>query len=262
MKLLSNKKYSGIVWAIIIGGVLTTISLLMLEILSGVKWFLFSSLIRAIFGVIILFVGNKLYGITLGDILNLKNNKKAFIAGTGFLLYFIYYVFLSFVGAKEIQGLTTGLLISRIVLQQFTTGFYEELNYRFLILEGYFFNHKSIKNKLLYSFSSALLFGSIHIVTGWDIYIFLQTAIIGFAFAVIYLESGNIVIPMIFHFIYDIFANLNESYVVWNNSDLFIFANSIFEIVLVIMFAVSLIILLVSRTEGTPSKIQTAESIK
>ena len=35
-----------------------------------------------------------------------------------------------------LSGIGAG--VSRIILQQIATGFYEELNYRFLILEGYF----------------------------------------------------------------------------------------------------------------------------
>ena len=82
-----------------------------------------------------------------------------------------------------------------------------------------------------------------HVITGWDTYVFLQTGVIGFAFAVMYLKSRNIVVPMLFHFVYDIFANL-ASFAEWNNSLLFSSVNAVFEIVLVIMFILSLIMLI------------------
>ena len=40
------------------------------------------------------------------------------------------------------------LLLQQIIFQQITTGFYEELNFRSLLLEGYFNGNKDFKNKL------------------------------------------------------------------------------------------------------------------
>ena len=61
-KLLSNKKYSGILLAIVITSVFVGISLLAMEVLRGTPWFLFSTVLRLIFGIIILLVVGKLYG--------------------------------------------------------------------------------------------------------------------------------------------------------------------------------------------------------
>lgn len=152
------------------------------------------------------------------------------------------------IGIKGITGLTVGLLISKVILQQLTTGFYEELNYRFLICEGYFFTQKNFPRKLIYALISAGIFGALHIVTAWNTYTFLQTGAIGFAFAVIYLQSGNIILPMILHFVYDIIANLTV-FIEWNNSNLFSYIYSVFEIMIAVMFVVSVIIL--SRKEAT-----------
>lgn len=176
-------------------------------------------------------------------VLSVSGSKMAFVAGSGFLVFFLYYLIVWCSGIKSITGLTIGLLFSRVILQQIATGFYEELNYRFLVLEGYFYGSQNIKNKLLYSFVSFLLFGAVHVVDGWSTYTFLQTGAIGFAFAVMYLKSRNIVFPMILHFAYDVFANLTN-YIEWNNSTLFITMNSIFDIMLIIMFVISFIMLL------------------
>ena len=190
-----------------------------------------------------MFIAKKLYDTPIKKVLSIKERKKALIAGSGFLIFFLYYLTVWCSGIKSITGLTIGLLISKVILQQIATGFYEELNYRFLILEGYFYGIQNIKNKLMYGLISFLLFGAVHVVDGWSTYRFLQTGVIGFAFAVMYLKSRNIVIPMVLHFIYDVFANLAD-YIEWNNSTLFVNMNSIFDIMLIIMFAISVIMLL------------------
>lgn len=242
-KILCNKKYSGILWAIVVASVFVTISLLGIQFLNGTRWFIFSSILRFVFGFIILFIAKKLYDTPIKKVLSIKESKKALIAGSGFLIFFLYYLIVWCSGIKSITGLTIWLLISKVILQQIATGFYEELNYRFLILEGYFYGIQNIKNKLMYGFISFLLFGAVHVVDGWSTYRFLQTGVIGFAFAVMYLKSRNIVIPMVLHFIYDVFANLAD-YIEWNNSTLFVNMNSIFDIMLIIMFAISVIMLL------------------
>lgn len=242
-KLLCNKKYSGIFWSIIIAFLFIGISSGVNRVLHGNHWYLFSSLIRVVFGLIILFVGKKLYGRSIKDMIGFEQYEAALIAGLGFIIYLVYYVIDVCSGIKAITGLSMGILISHLVLQQLTTGFYEELNYRFLILEGFFYGKNSIRNKIIYAFLSFLVFGAVHTIDGWDTDVFLLTGTIGFAFAVMYIKSRNIIIPMIFHFIYDVFANLTI-YIEWNDSALFVMINSVFEIMLVVMFLVSFIMLI------------------
>lgn len=242
-QILCSKKYSGILWAVIIAAVFTGIQLWIMRFLSGTPWYLFSSFSRFAFGFLILFVVLKLYGKTPGEVLSARGSKAAFIAGSGFILYFLYYLLTWLSGIESITGLTAGLLFSRIIMQQLATGFYEELNYRVLILEGYFYGDQTVKHKMIYAFLSFFLFGAVHVVTGLNMYRFLQTGTIGFAFAVMYLKSGNVLIPMILHFLYDIFANLTD-YATWNNSPLFINLNSIFDIVLLLLFVTALTLLL------------------
>lgn len=245
--ILKNKKYSGIFAAVIIASVFVGISLLVNNFIHGVPWFCFSGALRLIFGLLILITGKKLYGNSIKEIFSLDRGKVAIIAGLGFIVYFIYYLIDLSLGIKAITDLTLGVFISKIILQQITTGFYEELNYRYLILEGYFYGKKSVGNRLIYAFLSFILFGLVHVITGWDAYVFLQTGVIGFAFAVMYLKSRNIVVPMLFHFVYDIFANF-ASFVEWNDSLLFSSVNAVFEIVIVIMFILSLIMLIRKET--------------
>ena len=248
-KIFLDKRYIGIFLALILGVLFVGISLIVLNYLSGTPWYLFSSILRLLFGAGILFIVNKVYGKTVKQVLGFHNNKVALVSGIGFIVYFLYYVFVFAAGYEAIVNLPIGILITKIILQQITTGFYEELNYRLLILEGYSYGKRTIGRKIGYAFVSFVIFGLLHVVTGWDTYAFLQTGIIGFAFAVIYLNSGNIIIPMLLHFIYDIFANLAGGYIEWNNSSLFISVNSIFEIVLVVMFILSFALLFKKEIE-------------
>jgi len=240
--ILCNKKYSGILLAIVFASAFAVISLVGKQFFSGTEWFIFSSILRFVFGFIILIIVKKLYDRPTKEVLSTKGSKSALVAGCGFIFYFLYCLLTWFTGIKSITGLTMGLLISRLILQQIATGFYEELNFRVLILEGYFYGTKNVKNKLLYGYTNFLIFGAMHVLDGWDTYRFLQTGAIGFSFAVMYIKSRNILIPMLLHCLYDIFANLID-YFEWNNSILFVKMNSIFDVVFIIMFVVSFVML-------------------
>lgn len=227
MKYIKDKRWCGILLSIILTVVFVLVSLGVNQFIHGTPWFLFSSLLRLLFGFFILLMIRKIYDKHMRDVLCFKNSKTAVIAAAGFLLYFVYYIVLVGIGIRNVTGMTVGLLISKVILQQLTTGLYEELNYRFLICEGYFFTQRGFLKKLIYALISSGIFGALHIVTGWNTYTFLQTGAIGFAFAVIYLQSGNILLPMLLHFVYDIIANMTD-FIEWNNSNVFISVNSFF----------------------------------
>lgn len=248
MNYIKDKRWCGILLSVVLTVFFVLISLSVNQFIHNTPWFLFSSLLRLLFGFFILFMIRKIYNKHMRDVFCFKNSKEAVIAAVVFLLYFVYYVILVGIGIKGITGLTVGLLISKVILQQLTTGFYEELNYRFLICEGYFFTQKNFLRKLIYALISAGIFGALHIVTEWNTYTFLHTGAIGFAFAVIYLQSGNIILLMILHFAYDIIANLTV-FIEWNNSNVFSYVYSVFKIMIAVMFVVSVIILL--RKEAT-----------
>lgn len=256
-KLFFNKKYSGTLWAIAIAGAFVLLSLWGLQLLKGTAWYVFSSILRLVFGIVILFVIRKLYGTPAKAVLSIKGSKKALLAGLGFLLFFIYYLIIWFSGLESVKGLTAGLLVSQILLQQITTGFYEELNYRALILQGYFHGPQTVKRRVFYAFVSFLLFGALHIIDGWSTYRFLQTGTIGFAFAVMYLKSGNILVPMLLHFVYDVFANLTN-YIQWNGAAVFVTLNANFHIALMALFVVSFVLLL---ADGRKKAGQTREGM-
>lgn len=250
-KIMKNKKaWIGIVYAAVVAAVFIAISLLAMEWLSGTPWYLFSSLLRLSFGVLALMLMCRTYERRAAEILMPGQNKAALRAGAGFGIFFFYYLILYAVGFGQIAGLSFGIAVSRILLQQLTTGFYEELVFRGLVLEGYFHqDRKTWQVRLLYAAISFLLFGAIHVVTGWDLWRFLSTGMIGFAFAVIYLQSRNLILPMFLHFVYDIFANL-AGYVQWKDTALFMNLNGCFEIMQIVMLAVSIVMLVTSTGKG------------
>lgn len=119
---------------------------------------MFSSLLRAVFGVGILIAANRLYGGTAKEILSFCKSKTAILSGISFLAYLLYYIITVCAGCERIIGVPENLLFAGIVLQQITTGFYEELNYRFLILEGYFYGAETVRNRRLYAMISSFVF--------------------------------------------------------------------------------------------------------
>ena len=245
-KVLWDKRFGGILWAVVLGAAFLILSRIIGNFVSGVPWYLLSSMLRAAFGIIILMLGTRLYGKTAKEILSFHNSRIAVVSGLGFLVFLLCYTAAICAGCREISDLTAGLFFARILLQQLTTGFYEELNYRFLILEGYFHGSKSVWSRLFYALVSFLVFGAAHVVTGWSTSAFLLSGAIGFAFAVIYLKSGNIVVPMLLHFIYDVPANMT-SYIDWKDSALLASMNSVLEIALALMFLISLVILIIDK---------------
>ena len=244
-KILWDKRYSGFVWHFIFTLPFIGLSLLFLQITSGVTWFLISSALRILFGTGILFISCKLFELSPSDILSFKNMKGALAAGIGFLIFFLYFLIQIFSGFGEITGLTIGIFLTRVFLQQLTTGFYEEINYRFLLLNGLKHTSNTTRMKLLYVFSGSVLFGLLHCVTGWDTYRFLTTAAIGFAFAVIFVKSGNIVLPMILHSVYDFLVHIT-AFMQWNNNPFFDGVCVLAEAAYIVMFVISLIILIYS----------------
>ena len=253
---LWDKRFGGILWAVVLGAAFLILSRIIGNYAHGVPWYLLSSMLRAAFGVIILILGTRLYGKTAREILSFHNSKIAVVSGLGFLVFLLCYVAAICVGCRKISGLTAGLFFARILLQQVTTALYEELNYRFLILEGYFHGNKSVWSRLLYALISFLIFSLAHVATGWSASAFLLSGAIGFAFAVIYLKSGNIVVPMLLHFIYDVPANMT-SYIDWKDSASLASINSVLAVVLALMFLISLVILIIDK--GT-AKVDAASS--
>lgn len=144
---------------------------------EGAAWFVYSSILRVVFGCISIFLLNKLYGRSLKAIFTNYSPKAVFISGLGFVLYLIYFIIAILLGylPVKILGLTVALFLSRIILQQITTGFYEEALYRGLLLDGYYCTNMGKNSKFIYAILGFVIFGLIHVTSGWDTYTFTLT---------------------------------------------------------------------------------------
>lgn len=76
-RLVWDKRFSGILLAIVLGAAFPMLSWIIGNSAHGVSWYLLSSMLRAAFGVIILMLGTRLYGKTTREILSLHNSKIA-----------------------------------------------------------------------------------------------------------------------------------------------------------------------------------------
>ncbi|WP_408606228.1 CPBP family intramembrane glutamic endopeptidase [Cellulosilyticum ruminicola] len=176
-----------------------------------------------VFGTISLLIISKLYNRSIKDILHFYNPKSAFlIYAVPFCLSIIYRT-------AYFSNLTISLLISKVILQQFATCFFEEGLFRGLLLEGAFHakNNKWYTN-LIYGLLSFIIFGSMHVLFGWDLWTFFYTGTIGFAFAAIFLLSHNLIYPMLLHFIYDIFDNI-APYSISKESSIALWADQLYK---------------------------------
>ena len=252
-KIFTNKKYCGLIWHLLFAGSFISLSLFFLEFTEGVTWYLVSTALRITFGTAILIVSSRLFDRKVSEIMSFKNTKGALLAGIGFLIFFVYEFITVVSGAGEINGLTAAIFLANIILQQASTGFYEEINYRFLLLEGLRHTGNDVGMKILYVMVSSVLFGLLHCVEGWDTYTFLRTGAMGFAFAVIFVRSGNIVVPMILHFLFDVIANMTE-FIKWDHNAFFDNMSSVFEIMLVIMVVISFVILVMPQKQRQTEK--------
>lgn len=262
-KKLLNLPICTFLLALIIQEIFGHISLLLLGLLDGECWFFVNSVQRFLFGVLSLFLFVKLFNKeSWKDVFKLKGFRKGMIAATGILLVLLYNIVYIIVATAYFDGLTVGLIISRLLCQQIATGFFEEMFYRGILIECYFqIGKQNVSRRLLYATSSSVLFGLGHVVSAVSfeqgLFRFIVTGILGFAFAAIYLYSHNLLVPMLLHVVYDIPANILSSYVEWNHSPAQIALDSVFNLLFLLVFIISLIFVIKSPDKPKPYTIET-----
>lgn len=249
INVIFDKKYIGIWLAILFFILFSVVTNIYRNKVDGTVWYLSNSLQRLLFGIIELVLFMKCFQKkNLKEVVNFKGYEKSLLAGSGIILFIIYFVIYYIAGASDIIGLTIPLVISQLVCQQITTGLFEEITFRGFVLEGYFFHEKrKVSTRLIYTLVSFLIFGSAHLKNcnslSDAVYRFVTTGIIGMTFTAIYLYSHNLLLAMILHTIYDILANL-VIYVNWSNTVVKVFLDNIFYGMYIIIGVISLIFII------------------
>lgn len=173
---------------------------------------LIDSLVRVVFGALSLWLLIKYFDKgNWRNVIHGKNLGAALLAGGGVLIYILAEIIIVFTKApasywRELKSIPWQLLFADLICQQITTGFFEEITFRGLLLEGYYqHGERTGRRRLLYSLLSAVMFGAMHLLAGFTTAAF--AALFGFAMAAIYLHSHNILVPMLLHFLQDLVAH-------------------------------------------------------
>ncbi len=249
INVIFDKKYIGIWLAILFYIAFCVVTSIYRNKVGGTVWYLANSLQRLLFGIIeLIFFMKYFQKRDWKEVLNFKGYEKGLLAGSGLILFIIYLVIYFIAGASDIIGLTFPIVISQLVCQEITTGFFEEITFRGFVLEGYFFHEKQkVSTRLIYTLVSFLIFGSAHLTNcnslSDAVYRFVTTGIIGMTFTAIYLYSHNLLVAMILHTIYDIIANL-IIYATWSNTVVKVFLDNIFYGMYIIVGVISLIFII------------------
>lgn len=197
-------------------GVLVTVAFIGVDILSTqfvqneTVRLLIDSLVRIAFGVLSIWLLVKYFDKgSWRNVIHVKNLSAALLAGGGALLYIILEFVVLFIKTpdsywQELWSYPWQLLFVELICQQLTAGFFEEITYRGLLLEGYYqHGERTGKRRLLYALPSGIMFALLHLGSGSELF----AGVFGFAMAAIYLHSHNILVPMLFHFLQDLIAH-------------------------------------------------------
>ncbi len=243
----------GIVLCILFYSLFYMIAMQLKPFLNGAAWYYESSFQRFLFGWAELFIFVKIFDKkSWRNVMNLTSIKDGMLAGSAVIIYIILFAIEIVIGCKSFINCTFSLVFSCLFLQQITTGFWEELTFRAFLTEGYWKKkNQNWKWRLFYASISFLLFGMIHAVGNTNnlsdaVTTFILTGIMGFAFSAIYLYSHNILAPMLLHFVYDIFANMQSFVEEWNmdHTTLLLLADWVMPAVFGIIFVSSIIFII------------------
>ena len=219
--------------------------------LSGTAWYLFSSAQRILFGLFSMWLLVSIFHReNFHSVIHTRGLRDGFRAGTAILALMAMMIITIAFSVKEFKETSVLTLISCLLIQQLSTGFWEETAFRGFVCEGYW-QRKSFtrKERIIYAAVSFVLFGLIHAVeaesVGFALYRFLTTGAMGFGFAAMYLYSGCLLAPMLLHFFYDIAANISRFVAEWQDSTFFYMMNDwILPAVYAVIFIAAIVYLI------------------
>lgn len=252
-----STRHNGVIYCVVFHLLFWWVATTFVQRTSGVMGFVWDSVERAVFGAAALCLLTKDFQKgKWTDVIHFRNFKEGILAGSAFFLTILFFGVQLTMATGSFVETTAPILFAHLFLQQITTGFWEELVFRGFVLESYFSSeNRTRKARIGYAFLSAALFGLVHtiIIEGSRVTLsldsFLVTGILGFALAAVYLYSHNLLAAMVWHFVYDIFANaskytaeLNDSMaaMLWKSGH----NNTVFYIILGLIFAGALVCLI------------------
>ena len=196
---------------------------------AAFSFYFADGILRIVFGTATLFLFVKRFEKgKWTNVIHFRNFKAGLSAAAGSVLLILFYVLLLATGAKSIE-IPAQMIFGEIIFQQITTGYFEEMLFRAYLMEGYYSalsaEERTWGQRLYYSILSALIFGAIHISGAGSLVTPVFAAAFGFICASAYLYSHNILVCMLLHFVYDVFAHCPKYVAEWDETNLLVLWN-------------------------------------
>lgn len=189
----------------------------------GAAIYFADGILRIVFGTVTLFLFVRRFqkGKWI-NVIHFRNFKAGLSASAGIILLILFYVLQLATGAKSME-IPAQMIFGEIIFQQVTTGFFEEMLFRAYLMEGYYSGlsaeERTWGQRLYYSTLSALIFGAVHISGAGSPITPIFAAAFGFICASAYLYSHNILVCMLLHFVYDVFAHCPKYVAEWDEAN-------------------------------------------
>lgn len=223
----------------------------------GVASLVVDGILRTAFGTVTLFLFVKRFQKgKWTNVIHFGNFKAGLSAAAGIVLLMLFLVLLIATGARSIE-IPAQIIFGEIFLQQITTGFFEEMLFRAYLMEGYYSGlsagERTWRQRLYYSTLSALIFGAVHI-SGGSLFLVVFCMGFGFICASAYLYSHNILVCMLLHFVYDVFAHCPKYVAEWDETNLlFLWYDPIFLILTGVGCLIAAVYLIKEPVDGKES---------
>lgn len=212
----------------VFGGILISLAFLFATLIfrapfRGMASLVVDGILRIAFGTatLLLFVKRFQKG-KWTDVIHVRNFKAGLPAAIGIVLLTLFLALQIATGAKSME-IPSQIFFGEIFLQQITTGYFEEMLFRAYLMEGYYSGlsaeERTWKQRLYYSFLSALIFGAVHLSGAGSPITPVFAAVGGFIYASAYLYSHNILACMLLHFVYDAFAHCPKYVNEWDEAN-------------------------------------------